>query len=47
LHKQGDKSPHEQTSTDYEATIRRIKLLSKSQTALLKVRTSPNTAPSV
>jgi hypothetical protein len=27
----------EQTSQDYEATIRRLKLLSKSQTALLKV----------
>jgi hypothetical protein len=30
-------SSSEQTAQDYEATIRRLKLLSKSQTALLKV----------
>lgn len=38
LHKQSDKpGSMDQTPQDYEATIRRLKLLSKSQTALLKV----------
>lgn len=37
LHKAPEKLGSEQSSQDYEATIRRLKLLSKSQTALLKV----------
>lgn len=37
LHKAPEKGSGEQSSQDYEASIRRLKLLSKSQTALLKV----------
>lgn len=39
LHKPNEKAGSlEQSAQEYEATIRRLKLLSKSQTALLKVR---------
>ena len=37
LQKQPEKGSGELNAQDYEASIRRLKLLSKSQTALLKV----------